>query len=716
MILSLPRRLGLGRLGLGLVIGSALLVTAPSADAVGTRHFDLESQDDFLGGEMRGVAVDSQGRVRAGWNLGSITLPNVNSVWSALEQADGSVLLGTGNTGKVLRVAAGQVSEYADTKQLAVTSLVAGKGGAVFAATMPNGKIFRLDAANKMTELPAIADADHVWALAYDPKKDGFYAATGPNGKLFFVQPGGQAQLVFDSDEPNLTAVAVADDGAVYAGSTGKGLLYKVTGPGRASILLDPPGDEVKAIAVGRGGSLYVVCNEMGEGGGGGSIGGSIGNSSSGGGGSHRGGMPSFSSSGGGGGGGKVGKGALLKVEQDGRFEELLARKDTHFVSLALDDQGRPFVGTGAEGRVYTVDDNHTSTMMADTDERQIGTIVLGGKTRFIASSDPAMFHEIHGTGGADATWTSKVLDAGLRANFGRLFWRSEGAVEMSTRTGNSATPDATWSDWSQGMAAPSKPSSPPGRYAQVRARFAKDPNALLRELTLPFVTDNQRAVVTQIEASNRKGAASSSSGGHLPASGADVPAHTTMVKVSWKTDNPDGDQLRFRVQFRFDGQGVWRDLVKPDEVFTKSEAEWETASLPEGIYRIRVEATDELANPPDRVTRHALESGPVLVDNTPPVFRALSAAGTRIKAEVVDGIGPIARIDFAVDGRTEWRPLLPKDGVYDEAAEEIDIDLGPLLSPGSHLIAVRAFDQAGNQVVRDIEIKGAAPREVARK
>jgi hypothetical protein len=688
--MTLPSIAGrLRRSVLGFLLLAAGLAVTDSASAVGTRRFEFDDPDDFLGGDLRGVSIDSQGSVRAGWNLGSMSLTGANSVWCSIVLADGTVLLGTGNTGKVLKVSGGQVSEYADTKQIAVTSIVQGAAG-VFAATMPNGKIFKLDGSTA-TELPAIADAENIWSLAYDTKKNGFYAATGPQGKLFFVQPGGQAQLVFDSDETNLISVAVADDGTVYTGSSGKGLLYKINGPGRAQVLLDAPGDEVKFIYPNKNGSLFVVSNEMGEGG---ESGGSRG----------RGGAFAPPSPGRGG-GGRVGRGYLLKVESDGRAEELLARKDTHFVSFAVDDAGKPYVGTGAEGRVFSTDDNHTIHLMADVDGRQVGAMNLTGKNKFIVASDPASFHEIRGMGGADATWTSRVLDAGLRATFGKLTWHADGAVEVSMRTGNSSTPDTTWSDWSAPLSAPGKPTSPPGRFVQLRARFSKDANAALHDLSVPFVTDNLRAVVTNIEAkSSRKG--SSGTGGGIPQSGSDVPSRASTIKVSWRVDNPDSDQLRYRVQFRFASQSIWRDLTKTDETLTRSEIDWETASLPEGIYHLRVEATDEIANPPDKVTRHTLESGPVLVDNTPPVFRTFTAQGKRLKAEVVDGLGPITRIDFSVDGRTEWRPLAPKDGVFDEPNEEIDVDLSSVVGSGSHLVAVRAYDAAGNYVVRDIELK----------
>ena len=682
------------------LLGLAALSASVPAHAVGTRTFDLDTIDELSGGDFRGVSIDSQGRIRAGWNLGDLTLAETSTVLSSLVLDDGAVLLGTGGGGKILKVSAGKATVFAETKQLAVTALADAGGGDVYAATLPKGKIVKIDRAGTVTELPAIVDADNVLALAYDKKKATLYAATGPNGKLFAVNAAGAATLVFDSDETNLTAVAVADDGTVYAGSGGKALLFKIGGPGRATLALDCPGDEVKAIVPTKNGGFFAICNEFGEGP------------------EPRmkrpdaglqpaGPQPVTMTS-----RSKPGKGALFRVEGDGRSERLFGSSETHFTALVLDETGKPYVGTGADGRVYAVDENHTVTLLADTEERQITALAVTGKTRFVVGSDPAVYHEIRGTGGADATWSSKILDAGMRATFGRISWRSEGAVEVSTRTGSSAVPDATWSDWSAGIAAPGKTGSPSGRYIQVRARFSKDPAALLREIMIPFVTENARAVVLAVEVAQGKSSTPvpsgpSSGSGSVPSSGSDIPTRSSTVKLSWRVDNPDSDQLRFRVQYRFDTQpNVFRDLTKVDDVLTKAELEWDTSSLPEGVYRVRVEASDEIANPPDRITRHTLESGPILVDNTPPVFRSLTVQGRRVKADIVDGLGPIARIDFAVDGRTDFRPLSSVDGVLDEPTEQVDVDFGKIVAAGNHLIAVRAFDQAGNFVVRDVEMK----------
>ena len=133
-----------------------------------------------------------------------------------------------------------------------------------------------------------------------------------------------------------------------------------------------------------------------------------------------------------------------------------------------------------------------------------------------------------------------------------------------------------------------------------------------------------------------------------MPSSGSDIPSRSTAVKVSWRVDNPDNDQLRYRVQFRFEGQpNGWHDLTKADDSLTRAEIDWETASLPEGTYRVRVEATDEPSNPPDKVTRHSLESGPILVDNT---VKAQSAQVQMVSGATYTSDGYLTSLQSALD------------------------------------------------------------------
>lgn len=687
------------RASVGLLAAAVVIVTGAvsiDARAVGTRIFRLDSLDELSGGDLKGVAVGSDGVVRAGWTLGSVPMPAGagTTATCAITLADGSVLVGTGPSGggKIVRLANDQASVYADTGETAVSALAVDRAGTVYAATT-GPKIYRI-AGGKAQPYATLPGAESVLALVVDRGGSALYAGTGSDGAVFRVEPGGAASVYFKTDEPFVVSLAVADDGVLYAGTGGKGLLYRITAAGRATVLYDFHGEDVHAIATAPGGRVYAIANEGAE-----KPATETSESTS----SRRtsgrsapGPAPTSKP--------KVGKGALWRFDAQGRPERMMHHDDFHYVSLAVDNRGAPYVGTGAEGRVYTVDDAHAVSLVADTDERQVTAIGVTGRARFALGSDPATFHRILATGGPDAVWTSKALDAGVRAHFGHLTWRGAGALEVSTRTGDTQSPDSTWSPWSAAIAEGGAVPSPAGRYVQVRARL-KDGAATLSDVALAFRTENLRAVVTEITAHDRGGSATKEG---LTASGGSPARPGSVVRLSWKVDNPDEDELRYRVQFRRDGDRRWIDATRPDDVVTKTEWEWETSALPEGKYRVRVQATNEIVNPLGDVTEHALESAPVLVDNTPPVFKTLAMQGKRVRAEVVDGLGPITRVEVAIDGRAQWRPLAAADGLFDTADESVDADLTPLLSgpdsAGPHIVAVRAFDAAGNSVVREVE------------
>jgi hypothetical protein len=687
-----------GAFFLGLSVLACASFGPRPARAVGPRVFDLDSLEKLSGGDLHGVAVGSDGVVRAGFTLTNLPLPADagTTVTCALALADGSVLLGTGpaSGGKVVRVANDAATVFADTKENAVNALAMDRAGTVYAATT-SGRIYRVAQghADVFATLPGV---DSVFALAVS-KSGAIYAGTGSEGAVFRIAAGGAQSVYFKTDDPFVVSLALGDapgaDEVLFAGTSGKGLIYRITGPGRATVLYDPPGEDVHALAVGPNRVLYALANEEP-----GSASTESTETAA-----HRasaartpaGPSPIPRA--------KPGKGSLWRFDASGRPERMMHHDDFHYLSLAVDGRGTPYVGTGAEGRVYTVDEAHAVALVADLDQRQIGAIGVGGRTAYVVGSDPATFHRVLSVGGPDAVWTSKTLDAGLSARFGHLTWRGTGKLEVSTRTGDTPTPDSTWSAWSAPVAFGGPVQSPSGRFVQVRARLG-DMAATIADVKLPFVTENLRAVVTDVEAHDKSGARDTKEG--LPASGGPPPKHDAVLHVTWKVDNPDNDELRYEVRFRREGQARWIEATSSDDVLTKPELDWDTSSLPEGKYRLRVDASDELANPPADVTRHALESAPVVVDNTPPFFKTLGVQGRRLRGEVVDGIGPIIRVEVAIDGKVQWRPIAPVDGIFDTADESFDTDITALLPPGDgpHVVAVRAFDAAGNAVVRDVE------------
>ncbi|MEN9580345.1 MAG: hypothetical protein RJA70_3354 [Pseudomonadota bacterium] len=667
------------------LVTAALFALSTDAAAVGTRRIALRTAEDLKAGELQGVAVDSSGVLKAGFNLGKVPLDDAATVWAALEDK-GRVLLATGSEGRLLELKNGATKELAKADAMALTSLVRAWGDMVIVGSLPGAKLFAFEN-GKLVEFLTLKEADHIFGLAFDEKEQVLYAATGPEGKLFRITRDKKAQVYFDAEEPHLVSVAVGG-GKVYAGGGDQARLYALSGPGRATVLFDFGRTEVRAIAV-SGTDVYAIANELKDKR-------SLPSSS----------KPSEKGSSGLGSGAQ-GKGTLYRFDKSGAPEQLLDNTEEHFTSLALDAQGTPYVGTGVEGRLYTVNENHNSVLAADTEARQITALLLSGAERHVISADPSVAHPIRGVGGAEATWTSKALDAGLRANFGRLDWSAEGEVELSTRSGNTGTPDDTWSPWSAELRSPASIQSPAARFIQVRARFSKDAKATLREITVPFVTDNLRAIVTSIESDSGNAESPTGAEGKLLSSGGPITESPDReLSLKWEVDNPDKDELLYRLHYRLEGTQAWFDMLPPNEKLTKNKYNWNTRDLPEGRYRVRVSASDELTNPPSSVKRHQRDSHVVLVDNTAPEVTGLQVTGRVVRGFAVDGVGPIARIEASLAGTDSWIPFAPIDGIFDSAREEFSADLTTLSPSGPALLTLRVYDQQHNQTVRSVTLR----------
>lgn len=664
------------------LLSSAVLsltaLLAVDAHAVGTRRVAFRTGSDFSDGKLEGVAVDSAGRVRAGLSLGNVPVSNATSVWALLDLGKGKRLLATGNEGKLFEVEGGKAKEVAKSGALVLTSLVRAWKGTVLAGSMPEGKLYEYKD-GKLSEWLTLPETKHVFGLVFDDKAQVLYAATGPEGRLFRITADKKAQVHFDAPEQHLASLALSSRG-ILVGTGDKGKLYEVTGPGRASVLHDFGRTEVRAIAVAPSGDIFAIANDI--------KGQKI--------------PPDNNAT-----SSAKGSGVLYRFEAGTVPEQLLDNDSEYFVSLSLDEKGQPYVGTGLEGKVYTVDDNHNSALIADVEERQVSALVFAGAERMLVTSDPIVIHPIRPAGADDATWTSKVIDAGLRAHFGRLSWIAEGRVEFETRSGNASEPDDTWSGWSKPLTTEGDIESPPARFLQLRARFRLDKQAVLREVVVPFRTDNLRAVVTSIEAQTGASKFLASPDGKLVASGGPLTGRPDdEVELSWNVENPDKDELRYRLEYRPIDGANWFSLTEPHEKLTKASYTWKTRDLPEGKYRVRVSVSDELSNPPPLVKRHQLESQVITLDNTPPRLEGIAVQGRHVRVVAKDGVGPVVRLEAAIAGSDDWVPFAPLDGVFDEAEEQFDLDLSAVSPQGPALITLRLYDQQNNQVVQSVTLR----------
>ncbi|MBI5512535.1 MAG: hypothetical protein HY909_02140 [Deltaproteobacteria bacterium] len=667
----------------GFLVGLGAL-RATSVEGVVTRTMVLDSAQDLSAGVLDRVAVTSDGVVVLGAELARVAPPDgVSSVWALLDLGDGSALAGTGPDGRVYRVQNGRATLYAQTDALVVTSFTRADDGTVYAGTLPDGKLLRLvPPSNGRVQPPVVVatlpGAQHVWSVLLDAQRRAVLCATGPEGKLFAVDPRGAATVVFDSEEPHLYAMAPGPNREVLVGSGGgHALLYGVRGPGQARVLARLAGDEVKGIAV-FGDAIAVASNEFPEPPEAPRRTASQGRAPS----------PGGSSAG----RARPGRGNLYLVRASGLAERVWTSAETHVTALELDAAHREvLLALGANGRVVAVAEDRTARVAFDVDEPQVQALAITSRARLFATGDPGAFYAVGQGAPQDATWHSRVLDGAAPSRWGAVRWRGQGQLDWFARTGNSDTPDATWSAW-QALDPDGVVASPAARYLQVRARFGRAADTALRSVTVYYLPENQRAVVTEVTGTPPETKAGET--------------RPSVLRLAWKVENPDNDTLRYRLRFRGETDVAWRPLVRNQEWVTGTSYEWPTDGLPEGFYRVEVEASDEASNPDDGTTRDRRSTEAVLVDNTPPVV-TVTVAGARVTGRAVDQVSGVLRVELSVDGG-EWRAARATDGVLDERSEDFEAPMPRSgAAQGDHVVSVRAYDEAGNLGVGSARFRG---------
>jgi sugar lactone lactonase YvrE len=680
-----------------LFLSSLLLVAAApvsDAGAVTTRTWRVTTYKDFDEGEATGVLLSSLGDASSGFGAKRVDVPEA-AVFSSAVAPDGTVWLGTGDQAQLYAFDAKGARKVVKLDGVLVAALAVGPDGTVYAGTLPGGKVWRVSGGTAK-ELAKLEGAEHVWALALDAVRKTLYAATGPNGRVFAIDVNtGKNRVFWDSGEKHVLSLVREPEGSMLAGSADEAILYRIAPDGTARALHDFDGDEVRAIAR-HGNVAYVAVNEFEKKSGG------AGSSNppakahgtkivlpSG---------PGASSSpppGAPPGRDRKGKGAIYRVDLDGRVEQLHALGDSYFTALHADKDGNVFAAAGANGRVYQIRPDRTVLTALDLPERQILTFAfdpVGGTNRVLGTGDAGAIYTVDFAPPKDANYVSKVFDASFPARWGNVRWSSSGSLALETRSGNTSRPDKTWSGW-QAPAGKVKETtegrilSPAGRYMQFRAHFAK--GAQLRDVTVFYLPQNQRARVTEITVGDDPGSKLAKA-----ARAAGKP-RSPVVKVKWKVENPDEDELVYRLWFREETEVNWKPLGGT-EPLTGTSYEWNTEAIPDGNYVLKVVASDERANPKEAELDHALTSTPFLIDNRKPEVGGVTVSYPFASGAARDSFSPITELAYSVDGG-DFQPFAPRDAVFDDQVEEFTVKLPAGLAAGTHSLAVRAVDAADN-------------------
>ena len=648
-------------------------------------------------------------------------------VWCATASRDGATgYFGTGDDGRIYTAPLRGGAPGAPARKLAtldaawVTALAMTKDGTLLAGATPAGKIYAVDPQSGGARLLATGGAAHVWALVRDDKAKITYVGTGSPGKIFAVDDAGKARAIWDAHDKHVVSLAREPDGALLAGTSEDAILYRVTTDGRASALQDFEAEEVRAIVRAPSG-LYIAVNDFEKGLGAAATApgpvpakGTKISLSTGGPPSSAGTLPRP--------GQRKAKAGVYRLEADGRIEQVFSLGDGYLTALAVAEDGAVLAAAGTQGHVYRLAPDRTASLVIDVPERQTLTLLPSGPDVWVGTGDAAGLYRASPAKDGHGHYLSKVLDAEFPSRWGTLRWQGQG-VTFETRAGNTAKPDGGWSPWKALGAKAAEPTeatarkaagasgtiaSPPARYLQYRATLGAG-KARLHAVAAYYLPQNQRARVTELTLGDSSGGVTSGASLGVAASvsttGTPRPPRSTILKLRWKVENPDGDDLIYRLYFREQNESVWRSLTgATTEPLTKAEYDWNTEGIPDGLYIVHVIASDERTQPSDRALSASFDSLPILVDNRRPTVRDLTGRYPTVRGRAQDDASPITLIEVAIDGG-DWSPVSPDDGITDELAESFTIAL-PRLARGPHAVVVRATDSADNVGAADLVVE----------
>ncbi len=691
----------------------------------------VSTQQEFLRGEVENLSVDADGQLLLGPETEVVHAFASPFLWTVIN-TDNALLVGSGNDGRVTRVDPdGTVTTLYEAHELNVHAITVADDGAVYVGTSPDGAVLRIGTDGEHTPI-FNPDEKYIWDLILDD--DGtLFIATGNAGRIYQVTPDGTASLLYDTKTTHVMTLTFDVKGNLLAGTGAPGQVFRIDSDGRAFVLLDTEYDEVRAVRRSSAGSVFVVGVSHTD---------SIqptGTTS-----------PNVNStqtpgisvstrvttvvvadaaenqlpSPSGHGRPQGGRGAVYRIEPDGVWD-IVWQSDTDApYDVALDVDNGFIVGTGNDGKIFHVtEEPRRVVLLARTTAQQVtrfGTSTDGN--RYYVTSNPGKLYRLAATKATEGSYFSAVRDAETVAAWGAISWRAKIAgssiVQLFTRSGNTETPNDTWSRWSEAYrnAKGSQISSPKARYLQWKAVLRGEQPSLL-SVTTAYLPRNLRPEITDLRIYESGTVFQKPfSSGDPPIAGLSPVDTSTNGKTendnsqpitlgrrmyrkglqtfAWTAIDRNEDQLQYDILYRLEAESTWHLLRRGvrETIFT-----WNTTSATDGTYRVRIEASDALSNSPGTALTGARESMPFDIDTSAPTIEVEptreEGEQTLVSFVVSDTHSPVQHAEYSFDAE-HWQILYPIDGIPDSLSERFQILLN---TKTIGRLVIRATDALNN-------------------
>ena len=506
-----------------------LLTACTIALAEGTRLWEQSKFDELTKGTATGVAIRSTGGLELAPTFKSLYATPSTYIWAIAADDSGNAYVAAGAPARVYRITPdGKSTIIFEPKELQVQTLRTGPGGIIYAATAPDGKVYKLehtsggkpqpskaasddekkdkkdknksdkDKEDKDAAKPSVdsswtssiyfePDRKYIWDLALDKSGD-LFVATGDHGEIYKVTPKGEHSVFFKSDETHIRVLAFDAQENLIAGSDGSGLIYRISPAGEGFVLYSAPKKEITALALDKAGNIYAAA--VGEKRSGSSTSSStaalINLPSS---------APSASTPQVPGmtitpppsptpstpfpfpGGVSTSGSDVYRISPDGAPTRLWSSREDIVYALAFDSQGRLLAGTGNRGHIFAITGlDDFSDLLKSPASQVTGFAPAPGGGLYAATSNLGKVFILGPGPEAEGTYQSDVFDAKIFSRWGHAEFRGAGKVDLYARSGNVDNPDRNWSAWKKieltngEVTSNGETGIPAARYAQWKA------------------------------------------------------------------------------------------------------------------------------------------------------------------------------------------------------------------------------------------------------
>jgi hypothetical protein len=410
----------------------------------------------------------------------------------------------------------------------------------------------------------------------------------------------------------------------------------------------------------------------------------------------------------------------VYRINPSGAPEKVWTNPRDTVYAIAFDRGGHAILGAGNKGTLYRIDSNSLSTALLNVASTQITSLVTGNDGAFYASTgNVGKVFRFGPDPESSGTLESDVFDSTGFSQWGRLKAEGTGKIELFSRSGNVDRPHENWSAWAP---VKERSASPPSRFLQWKAVLSA--GAELDSVEAAYLPKNVAPRIEEIEITppnyrltppvtdtppSAPAAAIS-----LPALGKKPPQGTAAssldpavamtyskgwIGARWNASDQNGDALQFTVEIRGEQEKQWRPLAGK---IREKHYTFDSTAFPDGEYRLRITASDSPGNVEAEALHTEADSPPFYIDNTPPEISGLSARrkGTGLQAgwKVTDALSVIQRAEYSLDDG-DWNLVEPTGKLSDSLSLSYELAI-PTVSGGEHVLAVRATDEYGNQVV----------------